>query len=449
MSLKYRNSQGVETPVAGLNGTSGELVPSVALMQSGTVNFSCDANSWTTVDVTFTTPMPDTDYLVNTDSGEAAYVHVQVATTKRTTGFTMIVWNRDAVSNTGIIRWTAFKLMTDTVHEADSAHIVQNTANFAPAFNETTSYVVGDYVTYNNVLYRCTTAHTAGVWAAGHFTRATVGGILGEIVPDDATASNKLLSYKSTQLYANYQNYNTRVLRIEYPAESVTRLHLIAEPGLALRDVFIQVLPRNPYVVVYDMGQVSTFTVKTATVSNKRVVYINVKSSDASVVVNQDDIPTTGYGVLQLPTVTVIDTENEEWTSATEIVPFKLRPTSSVTRGSTAPVTSGGVYEYLDRPTIEISEVFDDTTNILNVSSLAANYGLGTYTVYAQGNTGHGTVTIHIWRAVSQAIIYDYIMIEGSEVTAGSGIIYSTPTIALNSDNLGTVDAIVKVAPSN
>ena len=104
MSLKYRDWQGNETPVAGLNGTSGELVPSVSLVQSGTVNFSCGADSWTTVDVTFATPMPDTDYLVNTDSGETAYVHVQVATVKRTTGFTMIIWNRDAVSNTGIIR---------------------------------------------------------------------------------------------------------------------------------------------------------------------------------------------------------------------------------------------------------------------------------------------------------------------------------------------------------
>lgn len=57
-----------------------------------------------------------------------------------------------------------------------SAHTSQNTANFASAFSEVTSYAVGDYVTYNNVLYRCTTAHTAGIWVAGHFTQVTVGG---------------------------------------------------------------------------------------------------------------------------------------------------------------------------------------------------------------------------------------------------------------------------------
>lgn len=44
MSLRFRNSQGTETPVAGLNGTSGELVPSVALKQSGSVASSL--NKW-------------------------------------------------------------------------------------------------------------------------------------------------------------------------------------------------------------------------------------------------------------------------------------------------------------------------------------------------------------------------------------------------------------------
>ena len=130
MSIKYRNSQGVETLVAGTS-PSGELVPSVTYIQSGTVTFSCGADSWTTVDVTFATPMPDTDYLVVTDSGETAYVHVQNATTKRTTGFTMIIWNRDAVSNTGIIRWTAFKPITDEQVRLDEGQIEQNASDIS------------------------------------------------------------------------------------------------------------------------------------------------------------------------------------------------------------------------------------------------------------------------------------------------------------------------------
>jgi hypothetical protein len=50
-----------------------------------------------------------------------------------------------------------------------------NSANFAPAFVTTKSYKVGEYVTYNSVLYRCTTAHSAGAWVASHFTQVTVG----------------------------------------------------------------------------------------------------------------------------------------------------------------------------------------------------------------------------------------------------------------------------------
>lgn len=54
--------------------------------------------------------------------------------------------------------------------------ISKNTYNFAPTFSDETSYEVGDYVTYNGVLYKCTTAHSAGAWVAGHFTQVTVGG---------------------------------------------------------------------------------------------------------------------------------------------------------------------------------------------------------------------------------------------------------------------------------
>lgn len=185
MSLKYRDSAGTETPVAGLNGTSGELVPSVALMQSGTAHISMPNTSALTdlftVTVTFDTPFEDTDYVLNVDQCEVSEAEINRVYNKTTTGFTVAVkYNRQltavpSYNVTARIPWQAFKLMTDTVHEADSAHIAQNTANFASAFSDTVSYAVGDYVTYNNVLYRCTTAHTAGVWVAGHFTQVTVG----------------------------------------------------------------------------------------------------------------------------------------------------------------------------------------------------------------------------------------------------------------------------------
>ena len=66
-----------------------------------------------------------------------------------------------------------------------------------------------------------------------------------------------------------------------------------------------------------------------------------------------------------------------------------------------------------------------------------------------QGNTGHGTITIHIWQVVSQAIAYNYIMIEKSNITAGAGVTYAEPTIALDTNYFNTINAIVKVAPIN
>ena len=79
--------------------------------KSGVVNFNCGENSWNTVDITFDSPMPDTDYVVTLESSNVAYVHVQNVTFKTVNGFTVIVWNRDALTdNSGIINWQAFKI---------------------------------------------------------------------------------------------------------------------------------------------------------------------------------------------------------------------------------------------------------------------------------------------------------------------------------------------------
>lgn len=80
--------------------------------KSGTVNFTCGANLWNTVDVNFDSPMPDADYVVTLESGNTGYVHVQNVTIKSTNGFTIIVWNRDELTadRPGIINWQAYKI---------------------------------------------------------------------------------------------------------------------------------------------------------------------------------------------------------------------------------------------------------------------------------------------------------------------------------------------------
>ena len=44
----------------------------------------------------------------------------------------------------------------------------------APDFSPSVSYKAGVLVVYNDILYRCTTAHSAGAWDATHFTVSTV-----------------------------------------------------------------------------------------------------------------------------------------------------------------------------------------------------------------------------------------------------------------------------------
>ena len=56
----------------------------------------------------------------------------------------------------------------------------------APAFATSVSYAVGDLVTHEGKLYKCTTAHT-GAWNASHFTETDVDACLDEKLPNTTT----------------------------------------------------------------------------------------------------------------------------------------------------------------------------------------------------------------------------------------------------------------------
>lgn len=54
--------------------------------------------------------------------------------------------------------------------------------NLAPKYSSSSTYSVGDYVIYNNLLYVCNTAIiTAEAWTAAHWTQKTMAGIVGNI----------------------------------------------------------------------------------------------------------------------------------------------------------------------------------------------------------------------------------------------------------------------------
>lgn len=62
--------------------------------------------------------------------------------------------------------------------------------DLAPAYSTSGTYAVGDYVTYNGDIYRCTTAiSTAEAWTAAHWTRVAIGD---ELSSTKADINNKI-----------------------------------------------------------------------------------------------------------------------------------------------------------------------------------------------------------------------------------------------------------------
>lgn len=179
MSLYYRDSSGDLNRIAGLNGTSGELVPSDAYYQTGSFTVSSvAAGEYSGQAVTFDTEMPDTDYVVTLNTSASISHMIFTVTAKTVSGFSVIATNLDSSAQSCTVSWQAFKLMTDEDNLAAYTQVSQNLANLAPTFSEETDYAVGDYVTYSGLLYKCTTAHSAGTWDSSNFTATTVADIV-------------------------------------------------------------------------------------------------------------------------------------------------------------------------------------------------------------------------------------------------------------------------------
>lgn len=112
MSLKYRNGEGVETPLAGLNGTSGELIPSVSYYQSGvTETFPMPAGSSANHTIQLSEEMPDTDYVVVVNASNPYDVLAVTGKTVDSIGIWIYNTDSSAASST-TVSWQAFKLMT-------------------------------------------------------------------------------------------------------------------------------------------------------------------------------------------------------------------------------------------------------------------------------------------------------------------------------------------------
>lgn len=59
--------------------------------------------------------------------------------------------------------------------EGNASELATARATVAPNFLTTKAYAVGDYVYYNDALYRFTSAHAAGAWVGTDATQVVMG----------------------------------------------------------------------------------------------------------------------------------------------------------------------------------------------------------------------------------------------------------------------------------
>ena len=134
MSLGQISPSGAKVPIAGLNGLSGELVPSVSYYQKGTVAVPETAvNGYGTIQVTFGTAMPDTDYVVALGYGATTVAGMTyTVASKSKTGFVFVYTNTGlGTENSHQMAWQAFKLMTSEQTALDEAQIEANKSEIA------------------------------------------------------------------------------------------------------------------------------------------------------------------------------------------------------------------------------------------------------------------------------------------------------------------------------
>ena len=115
----YKNNNGVLSPIAG----RGKAEYGASTVRTGTITLSSGVavGSYTTIDVTFSEPMPDADYEVvlaipvnGSGHGEHTNAGAYHAWGKTATGFRFTVAAPTAAISAGYaINYTAFKLYTD------------------------------------------------------------------------------------------------------------------------------------------------------------------------------------------------------------------------------------------------------------------------------------------------------------------------------------------------
>ena len=74
--------------------------------------------------------------------------------------------------------------------------------DLAHAFSTATAYTVGQYVSYDGNIYKCTSAHSAGAWVAGDFTLVAIGNELNSLNSNFISLGLSVVNGKLCQTYS-------------------------------------------------------------------------------------------------------------------------------------------------------------------------------------------------------------------------------------------------------
>lgn len=114
----YKNKNGVLSPIAG----RGRAEYGASTVRTGTSSITAgiQAGAVATVEITFTDPMPDADYLVDISFVQVKNLAFSIGKRQKTK-FTVIITNTGTVDYFGadtMFKYTAFKLYTDTEYNS-------------------------------------------------------------------------------------------------------------------------------------------------------------------------------------------------------------------------------------------------------------------------------------------------------------------------------------------
>jgi hypothetical protein len=231
-------------------------------------------------------------------------------------------------------------------------------SSIAPYFSTSTAYAVGALITYQNRLYECTTAHSAGAWNANHFTARSVQYIISNyILPSLAPAFSTSTSY-AVGTFVIYQNklYRCKATHSagswntsHFELANINNVSADTDGKLALKADLLDLAPAFSNSISYTVGDYVTYNgnMYRCTVAHSAGAWnasdftlvtvgsdLALKADKTSLAVPSDAVLHYSFDdVPDYPDGTAIYYKNKNWTSVDNWIPYSGNGTISIENG--------------------------------------------------------------------------------------------------------------------